>query len=122
MIGIGEVYLYDSAGYQKGYPCCTFLYAPCSSTQKGHTQMEYPFVFGKCIYTTVQDIKKGIPVVHSCTPHVPVHKRGIHKWNTRLTCTARSRGHTGMGQVLTFVHVGYWNTVQAGMLNRIVFR
>ena len=53
-----------------------------SSTHKERTQTEYPFVYTPVLYST----------------------------SFSMYCV--TRGHTGMGQLLTFVRVLRWNTMQ----------
>ena len=35
-----------------------------------------------------------------------------------LAFTSQSRGHRGMRQIFIFVHMGWWNIMQARMLHR----
>ena len=50
------------------------------------------------------------------------HHFPVHKWNTLTSPLSRycstQWGHTGMQQVFTFAHVGWWNIVQVRMLHR----
>ena len=57
------------------------------------------------------------------TPHI----RNISILRTQLgfavhhlACTAQPKGQTGMGQVIAFARVGWWNIVQVVMLHWVV--